>query len=133
MGKFQNVDEAREYFKGDRFAMVNGMTIDELTDGGCICSMAIREDHRNAIGGVMGGVLFTLADFAFAVAVNHETMNTVSLSSTISFLGVAKGNRLIAKAECVKFGRATCYYTVHITDEIGTRVAEVVFTGFNKN
>lgn len=129
----KNIDEIREIFKNDRFATVNGAYIEEVGDGYSVCSIEINENHKNAAGGVMGGVPFMLADFAFAVAVNHETMNTVSLSSTISFLGVAKGNRLIAKAECVKFGRATCYYTVHITDEIGTRVAEVVFTGFNKN
>lgn len=129
----KNIDEIREIFKADRFATVNGAYIEEVGDGYSVCSIEINENHKNAAGGVMGGVPFMLADFAFAVAVNHETMNTVSLSSTISFLGVAKGNRLIAKAECVKFGRATCYYTVHITDEIGTKVAEVVFTGFNKN
>ena len=129
----KNIDEIREIFENDRFATVNGAYIEEVGDGYSVCSIEINENHKNAAGGVMGGVPFMLADFAFAVAVNHETMNTVSLSSTISFLGVAKGNRLIAKAECVKFGRATCYYTVHITDEIGTRVAEVVFTGFNKN
>jgi acyl-CoA thioesterase len=131
--KLKNIDEIREIFKNDRFATVNGAYIEEVGDGYSVCSIEINENHKNAAGGVMGGVPFMLADFAFAVAVNHETMNTVSLSSTISFLGVAKGNRLIAKAECVKFGRATCYYTVHITDEIGTKVAEVVFTGFNKN
>ena len=129
----KNIEEIREIFKADRFATVNGAYIEEVGDGYSVCSIEINENHKNAAGGVMGGVPFMLADFAFAVAVNHETMNTVSLSSTISFLGVAKGNRLIAKAECVKFGRATCYYTVHITDEIGTKVAEVVFTGFNKN
>ena len=129
----KNIDEIREIFKNDRFATVNGAYIEEVGDGYSVCSIEINENHKNAAGGVMGGVPFMLADFAFAVAVNHETMNTVSLSSTISFLGVAKGNRLIAKAECVKFGRATCYYQVHITDEIDTKVAEVVFTGFNKN
>lgn len=129
----KTIEEIREIFKNDRFATENGAVIDEVGDGYSVCSLEISPRHQNAAGGVMGGVPFMLADFAFAVATNHEVMRTVSLSSTISFLGVAKGNRLIAKAECVKFGRATCYYTVHITDEIGTRVAEVVFTGFNKN
>ena len=129
----KTIDEIREIFKADRFATVNGAYIEEVGDGYSVCSIEINENHKNAVGAVMGGVPFMLADFAFAVAANHENMNTVSLSSTISFLGVAKGKKLIAKAECVKFGRATCYYQVHITDEIDTKVAEVVFTGFNKN
>lgn len=129
----KSIEEIREIFKADRFATENGAVIDEVGEDWAICSLEIGSGHKNAAGGVMGGVPFMLADFAFAVATNHEVMRTVSLTSTISFLGVAKGNRLIAKAECVKFGRATCYYTVHITDELGTKVAEVVFTGFNKN
>ncbi|MBQ6990977.1 MAG: PaaI family thioesterase [Clostridia bacterium] len=130
MGKFQNVDEAREYFKGDRFAMVNGMTIDELTDGGCICSMAIREDHRNAIGGVMGGVLFTLADFAFAVAANQNHHPTVALDVNINFLSASKGTRLIAHTECVKDGKTTCVYQTEIMDDLGRKVALVTGTGY---
>ena len=129
----KTIEEIREIFKADRFATENGAVIDEVGEDWAVCSLEIGPPHKNAAGGVMGGVPFMLADFTFAVATNHEEMRTVSLSSTISFLGVAKGKRLIAKAECVKFGRATCYYQVHITDELGTKVAEVVFTGFNKN
>lgn len=127
------IDEIRKFFKADRFATENGAVIDEVGEDFAVCSLEIKDGHKNAAGGVMGGVPFMLADFAFAVAANHEVVRTVSLNSTISFLGASKGKKLIAKAECVKFGRATCYYTVHITDELGTKVAEVVFTGFNKN
>jgi len=108
------------------------MVIDEIGDNYAKCSLKIADRHRNAMGGVMGGVPFTLADFAFAVAVNHEEMRTVSLSSNIAFVGMAKGERLIAEAKCVKNGRTTCYYTISITDELGTKVAEVTTTGFNK-
>ena len=128
----KNIDEIREIFKNDRFATLNGAVIDEVSNGYAKCSLKINENHKNAVGAVMGGVLFTLADFAFAVAANHEEMKTVSLSSTITFLGVIKGETLIAEAKCVKHGRATCYYNVHVTDEIGTNIAEVVITGFNK-
>lgn len=128
----KTIEEIREIFKADRFATVNGAFIEEVGEDYAKCSLKINDNHKNAAGAVMGGVPFMLADFTFAVAANHEVMRTVSLSSTISFLGVAKGEMLIATAECVKLGRATCYYNVHVTDEIGTKVAEVVFTGFNK-
>lgn len=130
MGKFQSIDEARAYFKDDRLAMVNGMTIDELTDGGCICSMAIREDHRNAIGSVMGGVLFTLADFAFAVAANQNHHPTVAMDANINFLSASKGTRLIAHTECVKDGKTTCVYQTEIMDDLGRKVALVTGTGY---
>ena len=86
MSTFKNIDEAREFFTGDKFAMANGITIDELWEDGCLCSMELRADHRNAVGGVMGGVIFTLGDFAFAVASNNVHMTTVGQQVSISFL-----------------------------------------------
>ena len=71
MSTFSSVEEAREFFKNDRFATYNGMQLDELYEDGCVCSMTIREDHKNAYGGVMGGVIFTLADFALAITSNN--------------------------------------------------------------
>ncbi len=128
----KTIDEIREIFKHDTFATNNGAVIDEVGDGYAKCSLLIDDGHRNAAGGVMGGVPFMLADFAFAVAANHEEMRTVSLSSSIAFVGVARGERLVASARCVKQGRTTCYYTVSVTDELENRVAEVTVTGFNK-
>ncbi len=128
----KTIEEVRSIFEKDRFATENGMVIDEIGENYAKCSLKIADRHRNAMGGVMGGVPFTLADFTFAVAVNHEEMRTVSLSSNIAFVGMAKGERLIAEAKCVKNGRTTCYYTISITDELGTKIAEVTTTGFNK-
>ena len=95
--------------------------------------MQINDRHRNAMGTVMGGASFTLADFAFAVASNHEVMGTVSISSNIAFLGVAKGEKLIAEARAVKDGRTTCYYQVSICDDLGNSIAEVTITGLHKS
>ena len=78
----------------------------------------------------MGGAIFTLADFAFAVAANCGEKSVVTLTSQISYLGTAKGSRLIAEAKRVKQGRSTGYYTVSIRDELGAPVAEVTGTGF---
>lgn len=125
--------EIQERFKADRFAAAMGAEILEARPGRAKCALTLGEVHRNAAGGVMGGVAFTLADFAFAVAANCEKMGTVSLSSQIAYLSRPKGERLIAVANRVKEGRSTCYYTVDITDELGTPVAQVTTTGFIKS
>ncbi len=130
MGTFASLDEARDFFKGDRFATTNGMTIDELSDGRAVCSMTIRDDHRNAHGGVMGGAIFTLADFAFAVASNNDRENTTGLHSAIEYLSGAKGTRLIAEAVCVKSGRTTSVYEVTVTDDTGRKIALFIGTGY---
>ena len=79
----------------------------------------------------MGGVYFTLADFAFAVAANWENMGCVSLHSDISFLGAAKGKKLIAKAVCVKDGKSTACYRIDVTDDLGNLTATVTATGYH--
>ncbi len=126
----KTLEEVRSFFKNDRFATENGMVIDEIGEHYAKCSLTISPRHKNAVGAVMGGVYFTLADFCYAVATNHEEPKWVSLNSTISFLGRTKGERLIAEATCVKNGRSTNLYTVTVSDELGNLAASVSITGF---
>ena len=130
MGYFRSIDEAREYFTGDTFAMTNGITIDRMTDEECVCSMKIRDDHRNAMGGIMGGVIFTLADFAMAVLNNNMHKPTVAMDMNISFLASSRGEHLTATTNCVKNGKNTTSCTILITDEFGKKVSLVTGTGF---
>ena len=122
--------EVRRIFENDRFATENGAVIEEIGNHSAICSLVITDSHRNAMGAVMGGTYFMLADFAFAVAANWENMGCVSLHSDISFLGVPKGKKLIAKAICVKNGKNTACYRVDVTDELGNLAATVTTTGY---
>lgn len=127
----KTIEEVRKVFEKDRFATENGMIIDEIGERYAKCSVKLGDRHQNAVGSVMGGVPFTLADFAFAVATNWEKPGIVSLSSNITFLSKAKGDVLIAEAHCIKDGRSTNYYKVDVTDNLGTLVAVVTITGFN--
>lgn len=124
------LDEVRERFSRDRFATVNGAVIDAVEEGYAKCSMELNDTHRNALGAVMGGAIFTLADFAFAVASNWNKSPQVSLNASISFLGRAKGSKLIAEARKIKEGRKTCYYEVMVSDELGNQVAHMTSNGF---
>ena len=126
----KTLEEVRDIFEKDRFATENGAVIDEIGELYAKCSVKIEPKHRNAMGGVMGGVPFMLADFAFAVASNHEVMSTVSVSSTITYLNTVKGDSLTAEARCVKDGRSSCCYEVTITDSLGRDIALAVFNGF---
>ena len=84
------------------------------------------------MGNVMGGAIYTLADFALAVACNVSEKPTVSVSSTIEYLSTAKGSRLIATADANKSGRALGFYTIDVTDELQTPVARMVATCFRR-
>ena len=124
---FENLDEAREFFKGDKFALTNGMTIDEIGEDYAVCSMTIAENHLNANGTVMGGVYFTLADFAFAVSVNNVHKITVGMDSNITFLVPAKGDKLIAESRVLRTGQTTTFCEVKVRDSFDRLCA--VFTG----
>lgn len=130
MTKLQQI---REAFCRDRFATeAAGITITEARPQYAVCEMPITPVHRNARGTPMGGAIFTLADFASAVAANGyaEGTDVISLHSDITFLSAAKGEKLIAVARCVKHGRSTTLYTVDVRDELGTAVAQVSMNGF---
>jgi len=127
----KTLEEVRQIFAGDRFATENGAVIEQIGDHSAICSLIITDSHRNAMGAVMGGTYFMLADFAFAVAANWEDMGCVSLHSDISFLGAAKGEKLVAKAVCVKDGKRTACYRVDVTDDLGNLTATVTTTGYH--
>lgn len=124
--------EVRKMFEEDRFATENGAVIEEIGNLYAKCIIQLTQRHKNALGAVMGGVSFMLADFAFAVASNWQNPGVVSLSSNITFLGTAKGRSLIAQAKCIKDGRTISYYRVDVLDELGNMVAAVTTTGYRK-
>ena len=130
MEYFKTIDDAREYFSKDRFATENGIVLDELDDEHAVTSMTLSPRHKNAFGGVMGGAIFTLADFAFAALTNDRERVTVAQQVSISFLSAAKGERLVATARYRKDGRNSCVVNVDVTDDKGRDIAQFVGTGF---
>ncbi len=133
MADLETLEKVREFFKNDRYATETGAVIDEIGDHYAKVSLTINDHHKNAMGGVMGGVYFTLADFAFAVASNWQEPGGVGLNNSVSFIGVPKTERLIAEATLIKDGRSTCSYHVTVSDENGSPVAIVQCLGFHKN
>lgn len=127
MGVFATLDEVREHFRKDTFATNAGMQVDDYCDDGCTCSVVLGDGHKNAYGGVMGGVIFTLADLALAVCANNIHSLSVASQVSINYLSAPKGSKLIARAKCIKNGKTTTVITVNVTDDTGREVA--LFTG----
>lgn len=130
MSTFSTLKEAQEYFKGDIFATENGMVIEELGEDYSLCSMTLNEHHLNANGGIMGGVIFTLGDFAFAALSNQIHRPTVAQQVSVNFLGMPKDKTLKAKAVLKKTGRTSTIINVDITDGTGRNIAQFIGTGF---
>jgi len=126
------LEQARAFFKGDVYATeVTGIVIDDCRPNYAKCSLTLTPAHRNAVGQVMGGALFTLADFTFAVAANNGGVMTVTAVSQITFLSAARGNTLQAETRLIKDGKRSCHFQIDITDELGTLVATVSSTGMH--
>ena len=130
MRGFASIDEARAFFAGDRFATESGMTLEELDESHAVTSVEIGARHRNALGGVMGGAIFTLADLAFAALTNDRERSVVAQQVSINYLAAPKGGRLFATARYKKDGRSSCVVNVDIVDDSGREIAQFVGTGF---
>ncbi len=127
------IEEVRTLFGNDRFATeACGCRVVEAERGHAVCAFDIDGVHLNAQGNVMGGAIFTLADFALAIACNMGEEPTVAVSNTIEFLSTAKGSTLIATCDADKSGRSLGFYTVEVVDDLGTPVAKMTATCFRR-
>ena len=79
---------------------------------------------------MMGGAIFTLADFAFAALTKVRERITVAQQVSINYLSPVKGSRLVATARYKKDGRNSCVVNVDVADDLGREIAQFVGTGF---
>ena len=115
-----------EEFNNDRFATrAAKCRIVEGDRGYAKCEMVLEENHRNAMGNPMGGAIFTLADFALAIASNVGQPPTVSVSHSIDFFRASKGDKLIATCRCDKEGGRLAFFTVDVVDDRGKDIAKM--------
>jgi acyl-CoA thioesterase len=109
---------------GDQCAHSHGIEILESTPGCARLSMQVREGMVNGHNICHGGMIFTLADTAFAHACNNRNFNTVASGCNIDFVGPARlGDTLFADAiERSQAGR-TGVYDIAVTNQDGKTVA----------
>lgn len=131
-----DLEQVRNHFTKDLFATGNGVVIDSVTEDCVVCSMELNERHKNSVGGVQGGAIFTLADLTFAVHCNlawvcgENVGVTVGQSCSISFLKSTKGKRLTAKSVCLSKGHSMSVYRICVEDDLGVPIAEMLANGF---
>lgn len=124
------LDDAKEYFAKDVYATVStGIEILEVGENYAKCAFNIDERQTNAVGHVMGGAIFTLADFVFAVTTNTKDKVTVTAMSSISYFNSPKGTILYGESRMKKEGKRSCFYEIDIYDDLGTSVACVSTNG----
>ena len=117
-------DAAAAMWSRDHAAQALGMAIAEVAPGSSRLTMVVRQDMVNGHAICHGGMLFTLADTAFAYACNSYNHNTVASACSIDFLAPARlGDSLEAVAvERSQSGR-TGVYDVTVSTAAGKTVA----------
>ncbi len=118
----------------DPFARALGIELLAIREGYSKVAMTVREWMLNAHGTAHGGVIFSLADFTFALACNSHGQLAVALNASINYVSpVAPGTRLIAEATEESLGRRIGLYRLVVTAENGTLVATCQATAYRKN
>lgn len=133
------LQETIEKFREDRFAVLTGIEIVEVAPGYAKVKLKVREQVFNALNIVQGGALFTLGDFAVAVAANTYAPDAdpgtavVAIESSISFIKPARSGVLFAEAKELARSKSLVSFDVPITNEKGELIAKFYGRGFVRN
>lgn len=115
---------ARSMFEQDAASRALGMRILEVRPGYARLAMRVRDDMVNGHRICHGGLIFTLADSAFAFACNTYNAVTVASGAMIDFLAPGRlGDELIATAEEQSRLRRTGVYDVTVRNQQGECIA----------
>jgi acyl-CoA thioesterase len=108
----------------DRTSQALGIRIGEVRPGYARLSMVVRPDMTNGHRIGHGGMVFTLADTAFAFACNSHNENNVAASASIDFLAPShEGDELTAVATEVWRSGRSGIYEITVTNQKGARIA----------
>ena len=108
-----------------------GIVIEEARAGYARISMTLTADMLNGHRIAHGGMVFALADTAFAYVCNGDNVKTVAAQASIIFLGsAAEGETLVAEAEEVATAGRGGVTRVAVRTADGRAVAE--FTGYSR-
>jgi len=115
---------AAALYERDRASQALGMAIVAMGPGFARLTMKVRADMVNGHELCHGGLLFTLADSAFAFACNSYNESTVAAAGAIDFLqGARLGDELTAEARELWRSRRNGLYEIVICNQHGERVA----------
>ena len=115
---------ARAMYDPDRASRALGMRISAIAPQACSVTMKVRADMTNGHKICHGGLIFTLADSAFAFACNSGGEPAVAASGNIDFLAAAhEGDELTAHARELWRGGRSGIYEVTVTNQTGATIA----------
>lgn len=118
--------EIKNFFnQNDLFAKHCQITVTKVDQGFAQAELTLRAEHKNGLQIAHGGIIFTLADLAFAAASNSHGQAAVAINVSISFLKAVRTGRLTAKAREKSNGPKLASYQVEVFDDQGVLCAQM--------
>lgn len=115
---------ADKLYGSDQASQMLGMTIDSIAPGAAQVSMRVRPDMVNGHGICHGGLVFALADSAFAFACNSHGHNTVAAGAAIEFLAPGRVGDLLTATASERWRAARSgIYEIEVRNDRGEAVA----------
>jgi acyl-CoA thioesterase len=127
-----NMEDIKRCFQHDQFARHSNIELLTAAPGHSTAKMTLHPHHLNGLKTVHGGAIFTLADFAFAVACNSHGTMAVALDVSIVFMKAATTGTLWAEAREVSKNFKVGLYMVDIKDDHGDLVAQFQGLAYRK-
>jgi acyl-CoA thioesterase len=115
----------------DEFSRWLGVETVEISPGRSVIRMCVRPDMVNGLGGVHGGVVYSLADSAFSYAINNTGVVSVAIDCTISYpAAVQAGDVLTASAVFETSSRRLAFCSATVRNQNDTIVGHFRGTGY---
>jgi acyl-CoA thioesterase len=123
--KERAAQSAQAMWSTDHASAWLGMEISAVDEGSARIILDVQQHHCNGHGMCHGGIIFSLADSAFAYACNSRNQMTVAQHNSISFIAPAQlGDRLEALACEVSLSGKNGLYDVRVVNQKGVVIAE---------
>ena len=108
----------KHMLENDRFSTWLGIEVLEVGSGSCKIAMTVRDEMLNGFNIAHGGIAFSFADSALAIASNGYNKLSVALETSMSFTAPVKsGDKLIASAQEISLTNKIGVYQILITNQ----------------
>ena len=122
---------AETMWSNDHASQWMGMELVTVSEGQAVLELTVAKQHCNGHGMCHGGVIFALADSAFAFACNSRNQVTVAQHNVISYIASGRlGDRLTAQATEISLTGRNGITDVRVTNQAGVLIAE--FRGMSR-